>query len=93
LKNNTPIIFCGPNDDFSYLLKEIVEEEFPALKKQFVSPERLSTLLPRIKPNTLFITWENEADKVLEEHKIEAVNILSRIVVGEMTKGTETNEQ
>ena len=82
VKSRAHLIFCGPNDDFSYLLKEIVEEEFPALKKQFVSPERLSALLPRIKLHTLFITWENEADRILEEQKIEAVNILSRIGVG-----------
>ena len=86
VKSRAHLIFCGPNDDFSYLLKEIVEEEFPALKKQFVSPERLSALLPRIKPHTLFMTWENEADRILEEQKIEAVNILSRIGVGEYCK-------
>ncbi len=93
VKKDTHLIFFGPNDDFSYLLKEIVEEEFPALKKQFVSPERLSALLPRLKPNTLFITWENEADRILEEQKIEAVNILTGISVIESRKDNQTNEQ
>jgi len=92
MKNNTPIVFCGPNDDFSYLLKEIVEDEFPALEKRFVSPERLRPLLSRPTHNTLFITWEVKADQLLKKHHIPSVNILTRIGVGEMTKDTESNE-
>lgn len=92
VKSRAHLIFCGPNDDFSYLLKEIVEEEFPALKKQFVSPEKLRPLLLKQPHNTLFITWEATADQLLKKHNIPSVNILSRIGVGEIIKDTESNE-
>jgi len=92
LKNNTPIIFCGPNDEFALLLKEIVEEAFPSLEKRFVSPEKLRPLLSKPTHNTLFITWETTADQLLKKHHIPSVNILSGIGVGESVKDTEFNE-
>lgn len=86
-KSRAPIVFCGPNDEFALLLKEIVEEAFPALEKRFVSPEKLRPLLSKPPHNTLFITWEVTADQLLKNHHIPSVNILTRIGVGEMGKG------
>ncbi len=93
LKNNTPIIFCGPNDEFSYLLKEIVEEGFPDLEKRFVSPEKLRPILLKSPHNTLFITWETTADQLLKKNHIPSVNILTGIGVGEGYQGISSKEK
>ncbi len=93
VKSGAHLIFCGPNDEFALLLKEIAEEAFPALEKRFVSPEKLRPLLSRPTHNTLFLTWETTVDQLLKKHNIPSVNILTGIGVGEMTKDTGSNEQ
>jgi len=93
VKSNTPIVFCGPNDEFALLLKEIVEEAFPSLENRFVSPENLRPMLLQQPHNTLFITWETTADQLLKKHHIPSVNILTRIGVGEITKDTKSNAE
>ena len=73
--------FFGPDDDFSLLLKEILEAEFSLSERRVLSDIKELSRTIENNPKALVLTWDTKSDQQVRSLGAEQVNILSRIAI------------
>ena len=73
--------FFGPDDDFSLLLKEILEAEFSLSEKRVLSDVKDLSKAIQNTPKALVLTWDTKSDQQVRALGVEQVNILSMIAI------------
>lgn len=85
-KNRDAVWFFGPEDDFSFLLREILESEFSVPSSRVVS--QISQAMQKA-PNVLVLTWNIDSDKYVHSLGMQSINILTKLAVGSGKKDSE----